>query len=127
MGGKERKRTRNSHTHRRFVLIFIVGLTKRTYTRYQCKALFMASIVESFHGSELHGLHLAYHISRVIARESNQKSGTEACNGSNFHAFLSQLYFTLPQQIPAADSHNKYGTYHPRRCNGVKKLVNGKG
>ena len=113
MGGKERKGTRNSHTHGRFVPVFIIGLGEWADRRHQCKTLIMASIVECFHGSELHGLHFAYHISRVIARESGQQCGTQARNGSNFHAFLSQLYLALLQQIPAADGYNKYGTYHP--------------
>ena len=127
MGGEQREHLGHSDAVGRLHLVLIVGLREGTGQGDDAEALVCATIIESFHGGELHGLSLSDHISRVVTREGSEQCGDEADDRSYLDALLGQLRVAVLEQIPGTHGHGEGGANDPRGRHGVAELIHGEG
>ena len=112
--GEQRQSRRNGYAQRCLAALGIVGLLEGVYGRYCCEAHVLSSVVESLHGSELHGLLVGHLHSRHVACAHGEQRSHDAHDACNLYALRCQPLVAFLQQVPAAHSHHERRSHNPR-------------
>ena len=113
MRGQERQHFGYTQPQGRFFLIGVVGLFEWVDPCHSGKALVVPTIVEGFHGCQLHGLMARDKIGGVVARERGKQCGYQSYDTTYLNALHCEFLLALAQEVPAAYTHCKHSTDNP--------------
>ena len=111
--GKHGESVGNGYAERSLATLGIVGLREGIDGSHGCKVYAFPAIIESFHGSELHGLHLSHLHSRRVAGMHCKQGSHDAHDACHLDALTCQLLLSATKQIPRADGTYEDGSDYP--------------